>query len=117
MAVGMLAGGNAHAARADSHIDLVSDTEAGPGPAADWHSASASRQPVCARADANGNSSAPAQRSSQGVRLRAIDTLCDLKAAVFAAAFFSMLEHADVQCLHLLMWYATAGSTSAAGLA
>ena len=107
MTVGVLAGGDFAAAPADSHIDLVSDNEAPPGPAADGRSASASRQPVRAEADANGDSSAPAQGNNQGVRLRAIDALCDVKAAVFATAFFSMLEQAgDVQSLLVLMWCA-----------
>ena len=59
-------------APADSHIDLVSDTEAPPGPAADGRFASASRQPGHAQADANGNSSAQVQHNSQGVHLRSI---------------------------------------------
>ena len=70
--MGVLAGrGTAAAQPTASHIDLVSDNEAPPGSAADWQPASASRQPVRAEADANGNSSAPAPRSTPGVRLRA----------------------------------------------
>ena len=114
MTVGMLAGRDTAAAPTDSHIDLVSDTEAPPGPAAGGHSASASRQPVHAQADANGNSSAPVQRNKRGVRLRAIDTLCHLRAAVSAGAAFSMLEQAG-ESLRVLMGCADAGSTSAAG--
>ena len=64
MTVDVLAGGDFAAAPAESHIDLVSDNEAPPGPAADGCSASASRQPVRTQADANGNSSAQVQPNS-----------------------------------------------------
>ena len=64
MTAGVLAGRSTALAPADSHIDLVSDNEAPPGPAADGRSASASRQPVHAQADANGDSSAQVQPNS-----------------------------------------------------
>ena len=103
--MGVLAGANRAAAPADSHIDLVSDTEGPPGPAADGRAALASAQPVRPQANANGNSSAPGQRNSQGVCLTAIVALGDLRAAAFAAALFSMLKAAqgDAHCLRILM--------------
>ena len=116
--MGVLAGGNTAAAPADSHIDLVSDTEGPPGPAADGRSHSASAQSVRIQADANGNSSAPMQRNNQGVGLKMIIPLRNLRAAAFAAALFSMLEqprvmHSASVCLSGVRM---PENTSAAGL-